>query len=106
MTFRRRYTRTRSTLLALLLAGTAAGVQAQSNTSGNLVGTAAAGDTVVVESVDTGFHREVTADAKGKFRLRALPVGTYQVKVRHADGREETLRPVAVRLGTTTRVTP
>lgn len=93
----------RSVVLTLALAA-AAGAQAQSNSTGNLSGRVAAGETVLVENASTGFHREVAADAKGRFRLRALPIGTYVVKVKHADGRVEVLRQAAVRIGTTTHV--
>lgn len=93
----------RSVLLALVLAA-AGNVQAQSNSTGNLSGHVAAGDTVLVENTATGFRREISADAKGRFRLRALPIGTYVVKVKHADGRVEFLRQVAVRIGTTAHV--
>lgn len=96
-------TMARSALLALVLAA-AGNVQAQSNSTGNLSGRVAAGETVLVENASTGFHREVAADAEGRFRLRALPIGTYVVKVKHADGRVEVLRQVAVRIGTTSHV--
>ena len=100
---RRRNTLATAALLALAVAATGSAL-AQSNSTGNLTGHAAIGDTVVVENLATGFHREINADRGGRFRLRSLPVGNYVVKIRHADGRVEVLRQVAVRIGTTTRV--
>ncbi|MSO45945.1 MAG: TonB-dependent receptor [Acidobacteria bacterium] len=38
-----------------------------------------AGATVTARNTDTGFAREVTADDNGLYRLRALPVGVYEV---------------------------
>lgn len=68
-------------LLSLALAACFAGghVQAQSNTSGTIYGSAPAGATVVVENVDTGLTREIAADGDGRYRFGSLPTGKYRV---------------------------
>jgi uncharacterized membrane protein len=93
----------------LLLAGVAAGAivataaQAQA-TSGNIMGVAKAGDTVVVDGVGTGVHREITLDKDGKYNLRRMPLGSYVVVVKHADGTAESPKQVAIQAGVTARV--
>ena len=54
---------------------------AQSNTTGNIFGTATAGATsVVVENVGTKAKRTLTPDASGRFQATALPPGAYKVQ--------------------------
>lgn len=55
------------------------GVQAQTNTGGNVVGSAAAGDTITITSPATGFSRTITAGADGNYRFAQLPSGQYQI---------------------------
>jgi hypothetical protein len=86
--------------LGLLLAGTAS---AQSSVA-HITGKGVAGDTVLIENVDTGFKREVKVAANGRYQLRNLPVGTFAVTVKHADGRAETPKLVSLRVGVTARV--
>lgn len=54
---------------------------AQTNITGNVYGTVApaAGQTIVVENVNTGLKRTLTPDASGRFSVTALPAGTYKV---------------------------
>lgn len=85
--------------LGLCLASTA---QAQS-TAGVVFGQTRPGDTVVVENPNTGFRREITADASGAYRVPALPAGAYTVTATRSDGTTET-RTVAVNAGTGTAV--
>jgi hypothetical protein len=99
--------RVRNTFKHLVLAGIAtlffaAGANAQ-RASGNITGTAVAGDTVVVQGTGTGFHRELEIKKDGKYNLRAVPAGEYTVNVKHADGTEMT-RAVVVRVGSSARV--
>ena len=58
----------------------ATSVYAQS-TSGDIVGTVPAdsGGKVVLKSTTTGVTREYQADSNGRFRITALPIGTYQL---------------------------
>jgi len=89
---------------ATMLAAASTDASAQSNTSGNLVGVANAGDIVQIDNPSNGLHRETTVGQSGRFRFAALPTGTYLVKVKHADGSAQELPPATVRLGMTTRV--
>ena len=59
------------------LAGSSA-VYAQS-TAGEVFGKAPAGDTVTAKSTTNGTQREVQVDAKGRYSIRALPIGVYTV---------------------------
>jgi hypothetical protein len=86
--------------LGLLLAGAAA---AQSSVA-HISGTAKAGDTVLVESVDTGFKREVAVKPNGRYSVRNLPIGTFSVVVKHADGSTDQPKLVTLRVGVTARV--
>ena len=70
---------------------------------GGLSGKVAATDKVVVRNVDTGLTREVPVSDSGFFHARRLPVGTYEVTIKHADGTEQKVM-AAARIGTTTRV--
>jgi hypothetical protein len=74
------------------------------HSTGNLMGEAKAGDTVVLQAPEIGVKREIAIDKDGKFSVRRLPMGTYVVTVRHADGTSEEPKAVAVRGGTTVRV--
>ena len=74
-----------SVALGMCFAGS---VYAQSNSTGSIAGTTAAGGTVVVENAATGFRREVTANADGSYRVGSLATGTYTVT---ADGKTRTV---------------
>lgn len=74
-----------SVALGMCFAGS---VYAQSNSTGSIAGTTAAGGTVVVENTATGFRREVTADSNGNYRLGSLATGNYTVT---ADGKTRTV---------------
>ena len=74
------------------------------HSTGNLMGEAKAGDTVVLHAPEIGVNREIAIDKDGKYSVRRLPMGTYVVTVRHADGTSEEPKAVAVRGGTTVRV--
>ncbi len=74
-----------SVALGMCFAGS---VYAQSNSTGSIAGTTAAGGTVVVENAATGFRREVTADSNGNYRVGSLATGNYTVT---ADGKTRTV---------------
>ena len=95
--------RLKKLLLSLLLALLPALVLAQSPV-GALSGKAIPGDVVIVRDPTSGFSKEVKVDESGKYTLRNLKNGTYEVIIRHADGTEDPTRLVAVSIGTTTRV--
>jgi hypothetical protein len=88
---------------AALVLGTSGLAQAQS-TSGNIQGVAAAGDTIVVQGVGSGFNRELAITEDGKYSMRRLPTGKYLVIQKHADGSAEAPKPVEIHAGVTVRV--
>lgn len=99
-----------SSTLKLAVAGLALGlmfnhgVRAGSNNSGALAGRATAGAKVVVHNPKTGFARTITVPANGRFRVAQLPLGTYVVTVRNADGTVLSSQPLTVSIGRTTQV--
>jgi hypothetical protein len=68
---------------AALTAAVVPTAMAQSNTTGNIVGTVAspAGSTVSLHNLDTGLKRTVTPEANGRYLVTALPVGHYKVEL-------------------------
>lgn len=88
---------------ATLLLGTAGLAQAQS-TSGNIQGVAAAGDTIHVQGVGSGFSREISVEEAGKYSIRRVPIGKYVVTQKHADGSAEAPKPIEIHAGVTVRV--
>jgi len=86
-----------STLLALGFSGAALAQASNANISGEAV----AGDTVIAINADTGLTREIEIKKDGKYRLRALPLGTYVVTNKHADGTYGPSSTVTLRVGAT-----
>ena len=78
-------------------------VNAQSS-GGNITGEALSGDTVTVTAVDTGFRRELKIDKDGKYQIRRVPTGDYQVVRVRKDGTVDPVQSVTVRVGSTARV--
>ena len=62
------------------------------------------GDTVVVTGVDTGFKRELKIEKDGKYQIRRVPTGAYQVVVMHKDGSIDPAQSLMVRPGGSARV--
>lgn len=83
--------------------GLATAAVAQSS-SGNLIGEGKAGDTVIVQGPDNGFHREMELKEDGKYQIRRIPLGDYTIVVKRADGSFSTPQTVTVRVGSTARV--
>lgn len=100
MSFRLR-TSLRLTALAMALG---AGLALAQSPVGALAGRGTPGDVAVVTNPTTGMSREVTIPKSGRYQLRNLPIGDYVVVIRHADGREEAPKAVAVHIGITVRV--
>lgn len=73
---------------------------AQSNTTGSIVGQATSGDTIVVENPATGFRREVAVGEGGVYRITSLPPGNYRVTRNSASGAGAVRENVAVAVGT------
>ncbi len=86
-----------------LLAAFSSSVDAQSS-SGNITGEAKVGDTVTITGVDTGFRRELKIDKDGKYQVRRVPTGDYQVVRVHKDGTLDPVQSIVVRPGGTVRV--
>lgn len=91
----------KSILLAMALAATAGTAWAQA-TDGNIGGVATAGETIVLRG-DMGVTREIKIQKDGKFSVRHLPVGTYDVIRTDASGKT-TAQVAIVLVGKTTRV--
>ena len=78
----------KSLLPALLLPALAAGVAGSAlaqSTDGSISGTAVEGQTIVLRG-DMGITREIKIEKTGKFSVRHLPVGTYEVLRVSPDG--------------------
>ena len=90
--------------LATLALALGAGLALAQSPVGALAGRGTPGDVAVVTNPKTGLSREVTIPKSGRYQLRNLPIGEYVVVIRHADGREDAPRPVAVHIGITARV--
>jgi hypothetical protein len=84
--------------IATTLIATSPAALAQS-TSGSLFGQATAGETVVIDNSATGFHREITVDGDGSYRVPALAPGKYKVTLRRADGTTTVRDGVSVNAG-------
>jgi hypothetical protein len=89
---------------AFLVAFSFAGLAAAQQSSGNIMGEAKPGDTVLIQNVDTGFSREVKVKDNGRYALRGVPTGTFHVTVKHADGTTDETKAVTIHAGTSARV--
>lgn len=89
-----------ATILALSFSF-AAGAQ---SSSGNIVGEASVGDTVTITGTETGFKREIKIKKDGKYQVRRVPTGDYQVVRVHKDGTIGPAQSIVVRPGGTARV--
>jgi hypothetical protein len=65
-------------IVGLCAAAGSFAVNAQS-TAGHVFGKAPAGDTVAAHSTTSAVQREVQVDAKGRYSIKALPAGVYDV---------------------------
>ena len=88
---------------ALVLGLATAPAIAQSS-SGNIAGTAVAGETIVVNGADNGFHREIKIKKDGKFTIRRVPTGSYTVVRVLADGSNAVAQSIEIKVGGTARV--
>jgi hypothetical protein len=69
-------------VLLAIAATVSTGAMAQSNTTGNIYGQAAAGSTsIVIENLGTGAKRTLTPDASGRFQAPSMPAGQYKVQL-------------------------
>jgi len=93
----------RQFLALAALSALAFGANAQ-QADGNIMGTAKAGDIIEIHAPSTGVHREITVETDGKYQFRRVPLGTYLVTVKHADGQADQPKQVRVVVGATARV--
>lgn len=93
-----------SILASLLLAGVALLNANAQSTSGNIVGEASTGDTIIVSNTDIGFKREIQIEKDGKYQVRRVPIGIYQIVHVLKDGRIFPAQTVSVRPDATARV--
>ena len=56
-------------------------LHAQSNSTGVIFGQADAGETIHIESAQTGLKRDLTTDSQGRYRAASLPIGVYTVSL-------------------------
>jgi len=94
---------TRLVAIAVFSLAFATGAIAQSS-SGGLIGEGKAGDTVIIQGPDNGFHRQMEIKEDGKYQVRRIPLGDYTVVIKHADGTFSPAQTVSVRVGSTARV--
>jgi hypothetical protein len=89
-----------NSLVVALVLGLTATSYAQSNTDGYIYGQVEGGGdaTVVAVNIETGLKRDAKPDARGNYRISALPVGAYRVTLTKA-GAADQVRDVRVSLG-------
>ncbi len=89
--------------IAMAVAGLGlAGIASAQSTDGSITGTGTEGETIVLRG-DMGLTREVHIEKTGKFSVRHLPVGTYDVVRTDASGKT-TAQVAVVLVGKATRV--
>lgn len=93
----------RPLVLALAFGLLACNAHAQS-TTGALGGLAPEGATSVLVRSDTGLSREVPVDARGRYQVPQLPLGTYTITARRDGVEVDARRGVALTVGATTDV--
>lgn len=94
----------KSAVAALAIGLFFAGGAAAQSSSGAIIGEAKVGDTVSIHGTDNGFKRELKIEEDGKFQIRRVPTGYYDVSIKHADGTEEPSKSVVVKPGGAARV--
>src|SRR6187402_467341 len=74
-------------------------------TTGSINGSVPAGanETVVVES-GSGFRREAAVDARGRYAINQIPLGTYTVTLMRDGAAVDTRKDVSLRVGASTDV--
>ena len=64
-------------------------------------GTSLAGATIVVTNKSNGYNRTLTADAEGRFDLKVLPVGKYDISVSQSGFETAQIKDVTIGVGKT-----
>jgi hypothetical protein len=91
-------------LAAFALAFGLAGTAEAGSLAPGIMGQAQPGDVVVISNIDTGFRREVEVKGDGRFKVRNLSSGIYEVVIRHPDGSSDKPIIAELHIGTMTRV--
>ena len=94
----------RLVVAGIVLACTSSMTVGAQSTSGNIAGEASTGDTIIVSNTSTGFRREVVIEKDGKFQVRRVPIGEYQVVHVHKDGKIDPVQTVSIRPDATVRI--
>jgi len=89
--------------IVLAVAMGAAGFASAQSTDGGITGEATAGETIVIRG-DNGVQREIHIDKTGKFSVRHLPIGTYDVLRLNDKGDVVQAQTTTVTVGKTSRV--
>jgi outer membrane receptor for ferrienterochelin and colicin len=90
-------------VLSISLAFSVSQVNAQS-TTGSLSGQLPTTATSVLVQNDSGFSREVPADARGRYQINQLPLGTYTITAKRDEVEISRRSDVTLTVGTTTDV--
>lgn len=90
-------------LVAVAIAIGVAGFASAQTTGGDIAGSAAEGDTIVVKG-NNGFTREIKVSRTGKYKVRHLPVGSYNVIRIDAGGNVVQTQATEVVVGRTSRL--
>ena len=93
----------KSLLVALAISIGAAGLATAQSTEGNIAGSAAEGETIIVKG-DNGVNREIRITKTGKFQVRRLPVGNYNVIRVDVGGNVVQTQATEVMVGRTSRL--
>jgi hypothetical protein len=96
-----RKTMLKSIVLAMAIG--VAGAAAAQSTDGGITGEAVEGQTIVIRG-DNGIQREIHIEKTGKFSVRHLPIGTYDVLKLDDKGNVLQAQTTTVSVGKTSRV--
>lgn len=96
-----RKTMLKSIVLAMAIG--VAGAAAAQSTDGGIAGEAVEGQTIVIRG-DNGIQREIHIEKTGKFSVRHLPIGTYDVLKLDDKGNVLQAQTTTVSVGKTSRV--
>jgi len=97
--------RSRASCSAIALLGLLASPHAFAQAStGALEGNAGASDSVSIRNIRTDHVLQTSVATNGRFHFRKLPVGIYEVVIRHPDGSADAPILARARLGETVQV--
>lgn len=88
----------------VLAFGLAAAPALAQSSSSNITGEGVAGETIVVDGPDNGFHREIKIKKDGKFSIRRVPTGAYTVLRVPPDGGTPKAQTIYLQVGSTAKI--